>query len=103
MTEAVAEFAIAAAAAAAAAVGATNGGTTIAGGAGAPYLSEYSEEAFSSTQALVAFLRMEADLAEEKAKRLRDQAATLAIQFSVSETLQQQYGTSFPTSASRLL
>ena len=92
MTEAVAEFAIAAAAAAAAAAGATNGGTAV---AGTPYLSEYSEEAFSSTQALVAFLRMEADLAEEKAKRLRDQAAALAIQFSVSETLQQQYGTSF--------
>ena len=84
MAEAVAEFTVAAAAAAAAPNGVGTGS--------APYLSEYSEESFSSTQALVAFLRMEADLAEEKAKRLRDQAAALAIQFSVTETLQQQYG-----------
>ena len=96
MTEAVAEFAVAAAAAAAGGGAAAANGVIHGGGGGsaisAPYLSEYSEEAFSSTQALVSYLRMEADLAEEKAKRLRDQAAALAIQFSVSETLQQQYG-----------
>ena len=51
------------------------------------------DEAFNATTALVAFLRMEADLAEQKAKRLRDQASSLAQQFGVTETLQEQYGT----------
>eukprot|EP00980_Cylindrotheca_fusiformis_P028272 scaffold22589_cov138-Cylindrotheca_fusiformis.AAC.35 len=40
---------------------------------------------FSSTSALVAFLRMEADAAEQKAKRFRDQAAALARQYGISE------------------
>jgi hypothetical protein len=51
-----------------------------------------SEENFSATAALVAFLRMEADIAEEKAKRLRDQATVLAQQFGVSDALQTAYG-----------
>jgi hypothetical protein len=51
-----------------------------------------SEENFSATAALVAFLRMEADIAEEKAKRLRDQATLLAQQFGVSDALQEAYG-----------
>jgi hypothetical protein len=54
--------------------------------------ASFSDEAFSATTALVAFLRMEADLAEQKAKRLREQASALAQQFGVSDTLQQQYG-----------
>jgi hypothetical protein len=39
---------------------------------------------------------MEADLAEQKAKRLREQASALAQQFGVTDTLQQQYGAFFP-------
>jgi hypothetical protein len=63
-------------------------------GAGFPAndAASFSDESFSATTALVAFLRMEADLAEQKAKRLREQASTLAQQFGVSDTLQQQYG-----------
>lgn len=59
--------------------------------------ASFSDEAFSATTALVAFLRMEADLAEQKAKRLREQASALAQQFGVTDTLQQQYGAFFPS------
>jgi hypothetical protein len=59
---------------------------------GADDAASFNDEAFSATTALVAFLRMEADLAEQKAKRLREQASALAQQFGVSDTLQQQYG-----------
>jgi hypothetical protein len=54
-----------------------------------------NDENFSATTALVAFLRMEADLADEKAKRLRSQAAALAQKFGVSEAHQEAYGKSF--------
>ena len=53
----------------------------------------YAEDNFSATSALVSFLRMEADLAEEKAKRLRAQATTLAKKFGVSDAIQDAYGT----------
>lgn len=53
-----------------------------------------NEESFNTTSALVAFLRMEADLSDEKAKRLREQAAALAQSFGVSEAIQDAYGTS---------
>jgi hypothetical protein len=56
--------------------------------------NQLSEENFSATTALIAFLRMEADLSEEKAKRLRDQASALAQNFGVSESVQDAYGTS---------
>jgi hypothetical protein len=50
------------------------------------------EEHFNATTALVSFLRMEADIAEEKGRRLRQQATSLAQQFGVSEALQESYG-----------
>jgi len=61
-----------------------------------------TDENFSATAALVGFLRMEADLSEEKARRLRQQAATLAQQFGVSNTAQDAYG-KLLASAGRLL
>jgi hypothetical protein len=54
--------------------------------------SNNQEGDFSSTTALIAFLRMEADAAEQKAKRFREQAAALARQFGVSEAAQLAYG-----------
>lgn len=50
------------------------------------------ESSFSSTSALVAFLRMEADAAEQKAKRFREQAAALARQYGISEADLVAYG-----------
>jgi len=44
------------------------------------------------TQALVAFLRMEADMADEKARRLRQQADAMAQQFGITEESQLAYG-----------
>eukprot|EP00934_Nitzschia_sp_Nitz4_P009200 Nitzschia sp. Nitz4//scaffold79_size90958//26588//27339//NITZ4_005015-RA/size90958-augustus-gene-0.174-mRNA-1//-1//CDS//3329558219//9190//frame0 len=46
---------------------------------------------FNGTAALITHLRMEADLAEEKARRLRHQAANLAESFGISERAQQAY------------
>jgi hypothetical protein len=54
--------------------------------------SNNQEGDFSSTTALIAFLRMEADAAEQKSKRFREQAAALARQFGVSEAAQVAYG-----------
>jgi hypothetical protein len=54
--------------------------------------SSSNDEGFSAIQALVAYLRMEADLAEQKAKRLRAQAALMGQQFHVSQSLQEAYG-----------
>ena len=47
---------------------------------------------FSSTAALVSYLRSEADQAEKKAKRLREQASNLATQFGITEADQSAYG-----------
>lgn len=46
---------------------------------------------FNATSALVDYLRMEADFAEEKARKLRQQAASLAQRFGVSEAAQLAY------------
>ena len=51
----------------------------------------FADPSMTTTHALVAYLRMEADLADEKAKRLRAQAAALAEQFGVTEDMQSQY------------
>jgi nucleotide-binding universal stress UspA family protein len=51
----------------------------------------------SATAALVAYLRLEADLAEEKARRLRQQANHLAQKFGISITAQEAYGKSNQT------
>ena len=51
----------------------------------------------TATMALVAFLRAEADAAEEKAKSYRRQAEQLAQTFGVSSDMQQRYGTSDTT------
>ena len=48
----------------------------------------------SATAALVAYLRLEADLAEEKARRLRQQANSLAQKFGISINAQEAYGKS---------
>ena len=48
---------------------------------------------FSATAALVSYLRMEADMADDKARRLRAQAAAMAIQFGVTDETQDAYGT----------
>jgi hypothetical protein len=47
----------------------------------------------TASSALVAYLRLEADMAEEKAKKLRAQATAMAIQFGVSVETQDNYGT----------
>lgn len=57
--------------------------------------SSGKQNGFSSTAALVAYLRNEADLAEKKAKRLRDQAASLAQQFGITGADQIAYGERF--------
>jgi hypothetical protein len=44
--------------------------------------------------ALVAFLRHEADVADQNAHRLREQAAQLAEEYGVSDDMQDQYGES---------
>ncbi|CAJ1921557.1 unnamed protein product [Cylindrotheca closterium] len=46
---------------------------------------------FSSTAALVSYLRSEADQAEKKAKQLREQASNLARQFGITEADQSAY------------
>ena len=48
---------------------------------------------FSITESMVSYLRMEADLADDKAKRLRKQAVDIAEQFGITEDSQQIYGT----------
>jgi hypothetical protein len=51
---------------------------------------------FSATAALVSYLRLEADLAEQRAKRLRRQAASLAEQFGITgDTSQDVFGERF--------
>jgi hypothetical protein len=52
-----------------------------------------TNNSLSVTRSLISFLRMEADLSEERAKRLRKQAATIAEQFGITEESQQAYGT----------
>ena len=47
---------------------------------------------FSATRALVGFLRSEADQAEEKARRLRAQSASLARKFGITDSQQSTYG-----------
>lgn len=61
-------------------------------GGGRPHSDHHDAASFSATAALVAFLRMEADLAEEKARRLRAQATAMAIQFGVTDETQDAYG-----------
>lgn len=67
--------------------------TTVAGMPTTLPAASSEDENFSATSALVAFLRMEAEMAEEKAKRFRQQAVALARQFGVTEALQEAYGT----------
>ncbi|MGK3743133.1 MAG: hypothetical protein ACI8RD_002065 [Bacillariaceae sp.] len=52
-----------------------------------------ANNSFSISRSLISFLRIEADLSEERAKRLRKQAATIAEQFGITEESQQAYGT----------
>ena len=47
----------------------------------------------ASALALVAFMRSEADAAEQKAKSFRFQAEQLAQSFGISRDIQQRYGT----------
>jgi hypothetical protein len=48
---------------------------------------------FSITESMVSFLRIEAHHADDKAKRLRKQAAEIAEQFGITEESQHIYGT----------
>ena len=50
-----------------------------------------SDPSLTTTSALVSYLRMEADIADERAKRLRSQAAALSERFGVTAELQSQY------------
>jgi hypothetical protein len=45
----------------------------------------------AATMALVAFLRAEADAADQKAKSFRRQAQQLAVQFGIHDNVQQRY------------
>jgi HMG (high mobility group) box len=54
-------------------------------------LAIMSDPSVTTTHALVAYLRMEADLADEKAKRLRAQADALAERFGVTDDMQSHY------------
>ncbi len=64
----------------------------IAAAAAASGDADVSDNNFSATTALVSYLRVEADLADEKARRLRQQADILAQQFGVSSIAQEAYG-----------
>jgi hypothetical protein len=86
------DSAVLAAAAAAAASGAV---AAASGAAGQPHgnsRNHAAAEDFSATAALVSYLRMEADMAEEKARKLRDQATAMALQFGVTVETQVAYG-----------
>lgn len=48
---------------------------------------------FSITESMVSFLRMEANHADDRAKRLRKQAKEIAEQFGITEESQHSYGT----------
>ena len=48
---------------------------------------------FSITESMISYLRMEANQAEDKAKRLRKQAANIAEQFGITQQSQFAYGT----------
>ena len=64
-----------------------NANATVAAAAGG------TNNSLAVSRSLISFLRMEADLSEERAKRLRKQAATIAEQFGITEESQQAYGT----------
>ena len=49
------------------------------------------------TSSFVAFLRLEADMSEEKARRLRAQADALAEQHNVTEEMEAAFGERRPT------
>lgn len=67
----------------------------VAGTAAASSVSDQmSGDGFNSTQFLVNYMLMEADLADQKAKRLREQADDLARRFGVSLIAQEVYGES---------
>ena len=50
------------------------------------------EDHFSATSALISYLRLEADLCEEKARRLRQQANFLAQKHGITTNAQDAYG-----------
>ena len=66
---------------------------TAAAAAAASSSSSDDTNSFSITESMVSYLRMEADLADDKAKRLRKQAANIAEQFGITKDSQQVYGT----------
>ena len=78
---AVASFSVAAAAAA------------TAGAPSSPPSLDETNASFSITESMVSFLRIEAHHADDKAKRLRKQAAEIAEQFGITEESQHIYGT----------
>uniref|UniRef100_A0A7R9WXW2 HMG box domain-containing protein n=1 Tax=Craspedostauros australis TaxID=1486917 RepID=A0A7R9WXW2_9STRA len=54
-------------------------------------LSDPDDPNFSATKALVRHLRQEADLSQQKADRLNEQARMLSVQFGVTQAAQDQY------------
>mmetsp|Transcript_3642 Transcript_3642/g.9668 ORF Transcript_3642/g.9668 Transcript_3642/m.9668 type:complete len:104 (+) Transcript_3642:173-484(+) len=66
-------------------------------------LSDPDDPNFSATKALVRHLRQEADLSQQKADRLNEQARMLSVQFGVTQAAQDQYGESGRVVASKAL
>ena len=62
------------------------------GAASSPTPFDDTSGSISITESMVSYLRMEADHAEDKAKRLRKQAAEIAEQFGITEESQEIYG-----------
>jgi hypothetical protein len=63
---------------------------TVAAEATPPSFSEDANE-FSIAESMVSYLRKEAALADQKAKRLRLQAAELAVKFGITNDIQETY------------
>ena len=56
-------------------------------------IADETGASFSITDSMVSFLRMEANQADARAKRLRKQAAEIAQRFGITEDSQRSYGT----------
>ena len=79
---------------------------TVAAAAGDSSSSFDADEAIANSsiaESMVTYLRTEANQAEERAKRLRKQAAEIAQQFGITEESQLSYGTYRPHSCCMIL
>jgi hypothetical protein len=55
-------------------------------------VNKFTHHIIMDSDSFVAFLRMEADLSEEKARRLRAQAEALATQHGITVEMESSYG-----------